>query len=156
MLSVGYKESPSVIYTDRDCCSSSGQSRLSALFNASNDVQIRIDVWHFMHFLHYLQYYHCFYSLIDISLYTIIGHTNKGGIQLPLSPCARGSTSLESFHLHLARFIPGTSTNDIHFQAYLLDGVTRWNHSRGQAAIQGTPLDGSWYLWSTTKFVVGF
>lgn len=31
----------------------------------------------------------------------------KGGVPLPLYKCARGSTSLESFHLHLQRFIPG-------------------------------------------------
>jgi len=35
---------------------------------------------------------------------------NKGGVQLPVYKCARGSTSLEGFHNHLARFIPGTIT----------------------------------------------
>lgn len=32
--------------------------------------------------------------------------------------CARGSTSLKSFHLHYNRFIPGTSASK---------GVSRWN-----------------------------
>jgi hypothetical protein len=31
----------------------------------------------------------------------------RGGVSLPVLKCARGSTSLEGFHLHLARFIPG-------------------------------------------------
>ncbi|XP_044023682.1 uncharacterized protein LOC122862327 [Siniperca chuatsi] len=33
------------------------------------------------------------------------GRLTKGGVSLPVYRCARGSTSLESFHLH--RFIPG-------------------------------------------------
>ncbi|XP_071001312.1 uncharacterized protein [Oncorhynchus clarkii lewisi] len=51
--------------------------------------------------------------------------------------CARGSTSLESFHLHLNRFIPGTRANAMHFQAFLLDGLMRWNKDRAQAAVEG-------------------
>ena len=54
--------------------------------------------------------------------------------------CARGSTSLESFHLHLAKFIPGSSANAVNFQAFLLDGITRWNRARSSAAID-TPRD---------------
>lgn len=34
----------------------------------------------------------------------------KGGHPLPVYKCARGSTSLEGFHNHLARFIPGIYT----------------------------------------------
>ncbi|KAH3703704.1 hypothetical protein DPMN_078747 [Dreissena polymorpha] len=44
-----------------------------------------------------------------ISLYTRTGSTKKGGIDLPNYRCACGSTSLESFHLHLNWFIPGNS-----------------------------------------------
>ncbi len=62
------------------------------------------------------------------------GHLTKGGVLLPIVRCARGSTSLESFHLHLARFIPGTSASAVHFQAYLLEGLTRWNAARASAA----------------------
>ncbi|KAJ4918945.1 hypothetical protein JOQ06_021289 [Pogonophryne albipinna] len=43
-------------------------------------------------------------------------------------------TSLESFHLHLNRFIPGTLASDTFFQAYLLDGLARWNEDRAVAA----------------------
>ncbi|XP_056120631.1 uncharacterized protein LOC130097715 [Rhinichthys klamathensis goyatoka] len=58
----------------------------------------------------------------------------KGGIILPVYRCARGSTSLESFHNHLNRFIPGTSANLENFQAYLLEGLERWNEDRAAAA----------------------
>ena len=37
------------------------------------------------------------------ALYTVTGHTTKGKVQLPVFRCARGTTLLESFHLHLAR-----------------------------------------------------
>lgn len=39
--------------------------------------------------------------------YKALSPVNKGGIPLPLYKCSRGSTSLEGFHNHLARFIPG-------------------------------------------------
>ncbi|XP_066553542.1 uncharacterized protein LOC136722123 [Amia ocellicauda] len=42
-----------------------------------------------------------------VQLYTQTGQLRKGGVLLPVYRCARGSTSLESFHLHLALFIPG-------------------------------------------------
>lgn len=34
------------------------------------------------------------------------------------------------------RFIPGTSANDFHYQAYLLEGLVRWNKARSLAATQ--------------------
>lgn len=49
--------------------------------------------------------------------------------------CARSSSSLESFHLHLNRFIPGTSANLLDFQIYLLDGLNRWNQNCAAAAL---------------------
>ena len=42
-----------------------------------------------------------------VQLYTRKEVLKKGGVDLPVYRCARGSTSLESFHLHLNRFIPG-------------------------------------------------
>ena len=80
----------------------------------------------------------CLQDPPEIHLYTITHHIEKGGIQLPVYRCARGTTSLESFHLHLARFIPGTSASAVNFQAFLLDGITRWNSSRTASAI-GAP-----------------
>ncbi|MED6249845.1 hypothetical protein ATANTOWER_020645 [Ataeniobius toweri] len=52
-----------------------------------------------------------------------------------LMGCARGSTSLESFHLHLNRFIPGSSANSLNFQVYLLEGLHWWNQDRRVAAL---------------------
>ncbi|MED6272566.1 hypothetical protein CHARACLAT_031695 [Characodon lateralis] len=43
----------------------------------------------------------------DVALYTQTGTIIKGGVQLQTLRCARGSTSLESFHCHLNRFIEG-------------------------------------------------
>lgn len=82
----------------------------------------------------------CLQDSPDVQLYTVIGHLKKGGISLPVLRCARGSTSLESFHLHIARFIPGTSASAVNFQAYLIEGVVRWNQARAEAAISS---DGS-------------
>ena len=42
----------------------------------------------------------CIQDPEGIQLYTLTGHITKGGVRLPVYRCARGSTSLESFHLH--------------------------------------------------------
>ena len=78
----------------------------------------------------------CIQDPPGVQLYTVTGHILKGGVMLPVLRCARGSTSLESFHLHLARFVPGTSAGAVNFQAYLLDGITRWNAARSASALQ--------------------
>lgn len=49
----------------------------------------------------------CIQDPEGVQLYTRIGTIKKGGVELPKYRCARGSTSLESFHLHMNRFIPG-------------------------------------------------
>ncbi|XP_060939446.1 uncharacterized protein LOC133016132 [Limanda limanda] len=71
------------------------------------------------------------------ALYAKTGEMNRGGVVLSVYRCARGSTSLESFHLHLCQFIPGTSANALHFQLYLLEGLVRWNEDRARAAVAG-------------------
>ena len=80
----------------------------------------------------------CIQDPPGVELYTTTGHLVKGGVRLPVLRCARGSTSLESFHLHIARFIPGTSASAVNFQAYLLDGLTRWNAARASTALQSS------------------
>ena len=70
-----------------------------------------------------------------VPLYTKVGSLMKGGVELDVFRCGLGSTSLESFHLHLNRFIPGTSANALHFQMYLLDGLARWNADREVASL---------------------
>lgn len=47
----------------------------------------------------------CLQDPPGVQLYTTTGHLTKGGVVLPVFRCARGSTSLESFHLHLARSV---------------------------------------------------
>lgn len=51
----------------------------------------------------------CIQDPPNVQLYTETGALHKGGIALKTYRCARGSTSLESFHCHLNRFIPGLS-----------------------------------------------
>ena len=50
----------------------------------------------------------CLQDPPGVSLYMVTGELKKGGVTLPIVCCARGSTSLESFHSHITRFIPGT------------------------------------------------
>ena len=78
----------------------------------------------------------CIQDPPGIELYTITGHVRKAGVSLPVLRCARGSTSLESFHAHIIRFIPGTSASAVNFQAYLIEGIVRWNQDRAEAAIE--------------------
>ncbi|KAJ8364716.1 hypothetical protein SKAU_G00135470 [Synaphobranchus kaupii] len=78
---------------------------------------------------------HCIQDPPGVSLYTKTRQLTKGGVKLPVFRCARGSMSLESFHLHLNRFIPGDRANAMHFQAFLLDGLVRWNENC--AAVEG-------------------
>jgi len=49
----------------------------------------------------------CLQDPQNTQLYIQTGTSKKGGHSLPTYRCCRGSTSLESFHLHLNRFIPG-------------------------------------------------
>lgn len=56
------------------------------------------------------QHVGCLIDPPDVQMYTITGSLMKGGVRLPTYRTARGSSSLESFHLHLNRFIPGKYT----------------------------------------------
>ncbi|KAK1789991.1 hypothetical protein P4O66_002306 [Electrophorus voltai] len=76
---------------------------------------------------------HCIQDPLGVQLYRRVGQVTRGGVVLPVYRCARGSTSLESFHLHLNPFIPGTSASALHFQAYLLERL----ESLGPAAVLG-------------------
>lgn len=49
----------------------------------------------------------CIQDPLGVQLYMQTGTVVKGGHRMPTYRCARGSASLESFHLHLNRFIPG-------------------------------------------------
>ncbi|XP_059209499.1 uncharacterized protein LOC131988409 [Centropristis striata] len=39
---------PKVIYVDRDCCSQRGPCRVKAMFTGWDELQVRLDIWHFM------------------------------------------------------------------------------------------------------------
>ncbi|XP_026110189.1 uncharacterized protein LOC113083132 [Carassius auratus] len=92
----------------------------------------------------------CIQDPPNVPLYTETGTTSKGGVVLKTYRCARGSTSLESFHCHLNRFIPGNSANSLNFQIYLLEGLLRWNQDRAEAAV----ADGGSTLHSYTGELV--
>lgn len=81
----------------------------------------------------------CIQDPPGVVLYTETGSITKGGVLLRTYRCARGSTSLESFHLHLNRFIPGYSANSLNFQIYLLEGLNRWNQDREAASLASEP-----------------
>ena len=49
----------------------------------------------------------CIQDPDDVPLYVQTGTVMKGGVELPVYRCGRGSVSLEFFHLHQNRFIPG-------------------------------------------------
>ncbi|PIK44872.1 hypothetical protein BSL78_18257 [Apostichopus japonicus] len=194
---------PTVLYTDRDCCKIGGDSKFKILFSKWEDLEVRLDIFHFMRRLalgcttesHPL--YGVFMSRLSsvifewdsddlkklqdakkkelemdgipnpslsavqkaitkeeleryckrqtrgtqkttdgVQLYTQTGTISKGGIALATYRCGRGTTSLESLHLHLARLIPGTSANAVNFQAFLLDGLYRWNLLRAATSAQ--------------------
>ncbi|XP_068581262.1 uncharacterized protein [Cebidichthys violaceus] len=78
----------------------------------------------------------CIQDPPGLQLYTRTGQLTSGGVILPVYHCSRGSTSLESFHLHLNRFIPGTSASAMNFQLYLLEGLTRWNEDHRRASVE--------------------
>ena len=61
----------------------------------------------------------CIQDPPGVQLYTQTGTVGKGGHRLPTYRCARGSTSLESFHLHLNRFIPGKYVVAVHVTYYI-------------------------------------
>ncbi len=55
-----------------------------------------------------------------VQLYTKTGTLKKGGHELPVYRSARGSTSLESFHNHIDRFIPGDDQKQMyHLRVWL-------------------------------------
>lgn len=62
----------------------------------------------------------CIQDVAGIQLYTEVGSVNKSGIKLTRYRCSRGSTSLESFHCHLNRFIPGKSLSNMTTTLYCI------------------------------------
>ncbi|MEQ2208689.1 hypothetical protein XENOCAPTIV_011691 [Xenoophorus captivus] len=92
--------------------------------------------------------------LICVQLYTRIGQLTTGEVDLPIYRCAQGSTSLESFHMYLNRFIPGTSASDCHFQMCLLQALTWWNQERTQVAAGAGRTRGESYTELENKTLI--
>ncbi|XP_053699560.1 uncharacterized protein LOC128746500 [Synchiropus splendidus] len=81
----------------------------------------------------------CIQDPPGLQLYTNTGSgLEKGDRTLDVLRCARGSSSLESFHKHQCAFIPGWRCNALHTQMYMLEGVSRWNINRSAQALQMT------------------
>ncbi|XP_070539244.1 uncharacterized protein [Ptychodera flava] len=74
-----------------------------------------------------MKHIYCIQDPPDVQLYLKTGELCKDGMMLPIYQCARGCTSVESFHDCLNQFIPATTATDLQFQTYLLDGLVRWN-----------------------------
>ncbi|XP_070539358.1 uncharacterized protein [Ptychodera flava] len=72
----------------------------------------------------------CIQDPPDFQLYLNSGELHKAGVMLPVYRCARGCTSVESFHNCLQQFIPATTVSDLQFQTYLLNSLVRWNQDR--------------------------
>ncbi|XP_030193755.1 uncharacterized protein LOC115529286 [Gadus morhua] len=77
----------------------------------------------------------CLQDPAGVALYTKVGTLQKGGKELDVLRCGRGSSSLESFHKHQCAFIPGWRCNAVHTQMYMLEGVSRWNMGRAKEAV---------------------
>ncbi|XP_078657398.1 uncharacterized protein LOC144903286 isoform X1 [Branchiostoma floridae x Branchiostoma belcheri] len=78
----------------------------------------------------------CIVDPQGVNLYTITGYLEKGGKRLNVLRCARGSSSVESFHRHQCAFIPGWRANACHTQMYMIEGGSRWNINRAREAVQ--------------------
>ncbi|KAG7239079.1 hypothetical protein INR49_030081 [Caranx melampygus] len=77
----------------------------------------------------------CLQDPAGVKLYTKVGTLQKGGKELDVLRCGRGSSSLESFHRHQCAFIPGWRCNAVHTQMYMLEGASRWNMGRAKEAV---------------------
>ncbi|XP_030206291.1 uncharacterized protein LOC115539503 [Gadus morhua] len=77
----------------------------------------------------------CLQDPAGVALYTKVGTLQKGGKELDILRCGRGSSSLESFHRHQCAFIPGWRCNAVHMQMYMLEGISRWNMGRAKETV---------------------
>ncbi|KAL6473020.1 hypothetical protein MHYP_G00192080 [Metynnis hypsauchen] len=119
------------------------------------DNEKRVVIWNTQQ-----QHLRCIQDRSGLQLYAKRSQLTKGGVFLLVYHCVQGSMSLKSFHQHLNKFIPaecalveclcvfvmchvcrrlptcffcftGTSANAENFQAYLLEGLARWNEGPG-------------------------
>ncbi|XP_038071853.1 uncharacterized protein LOC119740580 [Patiria miniata] len=79
----------------------------------------------------------CLQDPPEMSMYSVAKLAVKNGVQLPYYACVRGNNSLEGFHVHLPKMIPGPHCDPRPFQVYLLSGIARWNADREASAVFG-------------------
>ena len=102
---------PTVLYTDRDCCNSDGPSKFQVLFHKW-DLCVRMDIWHYM-------------RRLASGCFTESTHCMAPSCPTFLQQFLNGTRKTLSFY--------------VNFQAYILDGINRWNTACSEAAIQ-SPL----------------
>jgi hypothetical protein len=85
------------------------------------------------------QQYHleCIQDPPEMNMYITKKHVNMNGVDFPYYGCIRGNNSLEGFHAHLPRMIPGDHCAIRPFQIYLLTDLARWNSNRQAEMVQG-------------------
>ncbi|XP_043228355.1 uncharacterized protein LOC122384727 [Amphibalanus amphitrite] len=84
----------------------------------------------------------CLQDVPGVALYRETSPLTRRGAQLQCYSSARGTTFAESFHKHLAKFIPGNAAlRDLHFQALLVEGVARWNTEHHRAKTEPDTAD---------------
>lgn len=91
-----------------DITTSSIEEVVSSFLNATDAVGVSLlreevfEIWE-----EEKRHVKCLQDPENVLLYTKVDETSKGGVLLPVYRCARGSTSLESFHCHIKNFIRG-------------------------------------------------
>ncbi len=79
----------------------------------------------------------CIQDLPEMAMYLTRRHVTKNGVKMPFYTTKRGNNSLEGFHCHLPRMIPGDHCEAAAFQTYLVTGLARWNADREVGALLG-------------------
>ncbi|XP_033110638.1 uncharacterized protein LOC117111750 [Anneissia japonica] len=70
-------------------------------------------------------------------MYRVAKISTKNGVDIPYYTCIRGNNSLEGFHSHLPKMIPGPHCAAHPFQVYLISGIARWNADRQSQSVFG-------------------
>jgi hypothetical protein len=73
----------------------------------------------------------CILDVPGVVLHSLQRTSLKGGINLPVYRCARGSSSQEMMHLYQNDFVPAYSASATALECYHLEGMQRWNEQRG-------------------------
>ncbi|KAM4597228.1 uncharacterized protein V3H82_023052 [Fundulus diaphanus] len=185
---------PAIMYVDRDCCSPHGQSQVRAMFAEWRELQVRLDIWHFMrrfaagvtteaHQLYGIfmaRLSRCIFELdpADVAALRLakqgqllaqgVGPVSEKALDQMITRrelalhCRKRTRGAEETARRIKALVDemdsekgrdtlgvplvdplplrlcpaslrgtGTSARDAHFQAYLLEGLMRWNQEGG-------------------------